>query len=104
MEKFLRVYEPLLHHNHCFILQIKQWLVEGYGRLPGYMDLTSEQLSRKIKLCQDLLNAFQVTESHLSIVKGVVYLELCQSLYQKKSKKDEVIEALNKGTLHTEHI
>uniref|UniRef100_A0A0K2V828 SET domain-containing protein n=1 Tax=Lepeophtheirus salmonis TaxID=72036 RepID=A0A0K2V828_LEPSM len=106
LEKFLKTYEPLLHPRHVFILQIKQFLIEGMGRLEGYnydkMDVNA--LSRKISLCQDLLEAFKYIENPLSFISGVVYLELTDTLYRKfllthdlsfkQSAKLKIVEAL----------
>lgn len=83
IDKFLTVYSNHLHPNHSFLLQLKQWLLEGIGRLPGITNQSIRSLlQRKLFLARDMLKATERLEATESFLRGVISLELCDALVQ----------------------
>ena len=82
LEKFHKAYEPYLHPTHAFLMQLKQWMFEAYGKLLQVANfekaLNDSQLreeignyiKRKITLGEELLQVFDKLEGKLSFIRG----------------------------------
>lgn len=71
-EAFLKRYCNVLHPNHYHCIYAKHSLSQLYGKIADYMiyELPEELLKRKITLCQELLQIFDVLEPGYSRLRG----------------------------------
>ena len=82
LEKFIKVYSPLLSDNHVFLLQLKMWMIEGLNRLP--CEMTKEAiLAKKIKLVHEVRKGMDRFESEFSYLNGILAIELVDSIIAK---------------------
>ena len=82
LEKFHAAYTPHLHPNHSFLMQLKQWMFEAYGKqvqeatssIPiapeSYQEVT-EWIRRAVQLGDELLAVFDKVEAELSFIRGI---------------------------------
>ena len=82
LEKFHAAYTPHLHPNHSFLMQLKQWMFEAYGKQvqeatssspiapDSYQDVT-EWIRRAVQLGDELLSVFDRVEAELSFIRGI---------------------------------
>jgi len=82
VKQMMSKYSNKLHKNHGVLVELKQIVVSGLGRLPGYTmeDMTESDHKQKILLCQDVLSVLQVVEPGLSLGRGLMLFELHSSL------------------------
>eukprot|EP00092_Neocalanus_flemingeri_P021681 GFUD01023519.1.p1 GENE.GFUD01023519.1~~GFUD01023519.1.p1 ORF type:complete len:518 (-),score=116.80 GFUD01023519.1:53-1606(-) len=75
-------YAGKLHKNHGVLTELKQYLISGMGRLPGYEmeDLKESDHKQKILLCQEVLEVLDKVEPGLSLGRGLMMFELHSSL------------------------
>ncbi|KAJ8923433.1 hypothetical protein NQ315_001992 [Exocentrus adspersus] len=83
MEKLLATLSVTFHPNHFLILELQQNMAGAYTRLPP----NKKNLSRKIALCQWLLNVFCKIEPGLSRMKALTLYELQSSLIDLSNKQ-----------------
>ncbi|XP_044760063.1 SET domain-containing protein SmydA-8-like isoform X2 [Coccinella septempunctata] len=78
LEFFLKKYRNVLHPNHYICLGVKLSLSQLYGKIDGYLiyELTDKQLSRKIEICKEIMQTFDVIEPGLTKLRGVTLYEL----------------------------
>ncbi|XP_023325963.1 histone-lysine N-methyltransferase ASHR1 [Eurytemora carolleeae] len=77
-EAFLRKYGQVLHSNHVIMISVKYSLAKMYGRMLGYeaTTLTDAQLKRKLELCEQVLDVFNIILPGNNRMRGVMLYEL----------------------------
>lgn len=78
IEMFMRKYSKTLHENHYVFLSAKHSLCQLYGKIDGFLinELSAEQLKRKERYCESLLEVIDVLEPGCSRLRGVVFYEM----------------------------
>lgn len=96
-KKYVNVLEPL----HFTMTNIKQSLIELYGRVPEYrlQELSDEQLQRKIDLCKDVMRVLDIFEPGKTRSRAMLLYEmhgpivvLSQSLFDKGKMDSETMK------------
>ena len=64
LEIFIETWSSMLHPNHSLLIGIKYYLCHFYGNAPGFLlkEMPLRFLTRKIKLCEELLNIARLLE------------------------------------------
>lgn len=64
LEIFIETWSSLLHPNHSLLIGIKYYLCHFYGNAPGFLlkEMSWRFLTRKMKLCEELLNIARILE------------------------------------------
>jgi hypothetical protein len=64
LEIFIETWSSLLHPNHSLLFGIKYYLCNFYGNAPGFLlkEMSWRFLTRKMKLCEELLNIARILE------------------------------------------
>lgn len=87
LEKFHAAYSPHLHPCHSFLMQLKQWMFEAYGKRvqeatvggpvapSSYQDVAG-WIRRAVQLGDELLAVFDKVEAELSFIRGM-YVVSC---------------------------
>ena len=79
LEKFHSAYAPFLHPNHSFLMQLKHWMFEAYGKSiqeataspnVGDHETVGNWIRRALQLGEELLGTFDKLEAKLSFIKG----------------------------------
>jgi len=75
-------YAGKLYKNHGVLTELKQYIISGLGRLPGYEmdDLKESDHKQKILLCQEVLEVLDIVEPGLTLGRGLMMFELHSSL------------------------
>ena len=75
-------YRGKLHKNHGVLTELKQFIVSGLGRLPGYEmeNLKESDHKQKIILCQEVLDVLDIVEPCVNLGRGLMMFELHSSL------------------------
>merc|ERR1712200_94854 len=78
MKNLLNKYKSKLDSNHGVLTELKQMIVSGYGRLPGYMveDMKEADHMIKIQLAQEILAVLDIVEPGLNLPRGLILFEL----------------------------
>ena len=78
IEMFMRKYSKTLHENHYVFLSAKHSLCQLYGKIDGFLinELSVEQLKRKERYCESLLEVIDVLEPGYSRLRGVILYEM----------------------------
>jgi len=93
-------YSGKLHKNHGVLTELKQYLISGMGRLPGYEmeDLKESDHKQKIILCQEVLDVLEIVEPGLTLGRGLMMFELHSSLvmvsnmeFEKKQNSGQLL-------------
>ena len=73
LKSILKVYTSKLHKNHTLVTEVKQLLVSGLGRLPGFTleELSDTDLRLKLVCCQQLLSMLDIISPGLTLGKVV---------------------------------
>lgn len=100
LEFFLKKYRNVLHPNHYICLAIKLSLSQLYGKIDNYLiyQLSDQQLSRKIELCKEIMQVFNIIEPGLTKLRGVTLYELHAPLMVLLTRQFE------RGTVKKEEI
>jgi len=71
-----------LHRNHSIMIELKQLLVSGLGRAPGFTmeEMGEEDIRLKILLCQQLLEVQDIVSPGLTLGRGLLLYELHSAL------------------------
>ncbi|CAH0386416.1 unnamed protein product, partial [Bemisia tabaci] len=77
-EEFLKKYEHFLSSSHYLMIGAKYSLCQLYGKIEDFMihELSTEQLRRKISLCEEVLQVADIVSPGLSVLRGTVMYEL----------------------------
>ncbi|KAF5288754.1 hypothetical protein FQA39_LY15245 [Lamprigera yunnana] len=91
MEAFLQKYRNVLHPNHYFCLHIKLFLSQVYGKVSGYIinDLSPEFLNRKMDICKEIMEVFDIIEPGFTRLRGVTLYELHAPIMMLTTKSYE---------------
>jgi len=75
-------YEGKLHKNHGLLTELKQFVISGLGRLPGFQmeDLREADHKQKVVLCNEVLAVLNKVDPGLSLGRGLMMFELHSSL------------------------
>ena len=78
LKLLLRKYATKLHRNHTLMIELKQLLVSGLGRLPGYLmeEMNYSDMRLKVMLCTQLLEVLDIVSPGLSLGRGLILFEL----------------------------
>lgn len=78
IETFMAKYSKVFHRNHYVFLSAKHSLCQLYGKVEGFLinEMSREELKRKQKHCEDLLEVIDVLEPGTSRLRGVILYEL----------------------------
>lgn len=82
VKQLLTKFSALLHKNNGVLVELKQILVSGIGRLPGFemQDLREADHKEKIVLCDEVLTVLNKVEPGLSLGRGLMLFELHSSV------------------------
>ena len=82
VKKVFNRYSGKLYKNHGVLTELKQYIISGLGRLPGYEmeDLKESDHKQKIILCQEVLEVLDIVEPGLTLGRGLMMFELHSSL------------------------
>ena len=82
VKDIFKKYAGKLHKNHGVLTELKQYLISGMGRLPGYEmdDLKESDHRQKVLLCQEALDVLDIVEPGMSLGRGLMMFELHSSL------------------------
>eukprot|EP00090_Calanus_glacialis_P007363 TRINITY_DN15811_c0_g1_i1.p1 TRINITY_DN15811_c0_g1~~TRINITY_DN15811_c0_g1_i1.p1 ORF type:complete len:518 (+),score=133.58 TRINITY_DN15811_c0_g1_i1:73-1626(+) len=82
VKDIFKKYARKLHKNHGVLTELKQYLISGMGRLPGYEmdDLKESDHRQKVLLCQEALDVLDIVEPGMSLGRGLMMFELHSSL------------------------
>ena len=71
-----------LHKNNGVMVELKQIVVSGLGRLPGFemQDLTESDHKEKIIFCDEVLTVLNRVEPGVSLGRGLMLFEMHSSL------------------------
>ena len=85
-------FSPYLHPNHGVLTELKQYLISGLGRLPGYSmtELKESDHLQKICLCKSVLEVLDIVDPGLSLGRGLMLYELHSSLVSVSNTQYEV--------------
>nr|XP_022917616.1 protein msta isoform X1 [Onthophagus taurus] len=85
-EEFLEKYKDILHPTNSHVLEVKYALSQMHGNMDGFLltdlgddlliDLTEEQIQRKIDVCKELLEIADVLEPGFSRFRGSLLYDL----------------------------
>jgi len=80
--RVLNKFSQFLHPNHGVLTELKQFLISGLGRLPGYAvaELKESDHLQKINLCKQVLEVLDVVDPGLSLGRGLMLFELHSTL------------------------
>jgi len=80
--RVLNKFAKLLHTNHGVLTELKQFLISGLGRLPGYAmaQLKESDHKQKILLCQEVLEVLDIVDPGLTLGRGLMLFELHSTL------------------------
>jgi len=80
--RVLSKFSPYLHPHHGVLTELKQYLVSGLGRLPGYTmaDLSQSDQVQKLVLCRQVLEVLDIVDPGLSLGRGLMLYELHSTL------------------------
>ena len=80
LEKFHAAYSGYLHPNHAFLMQLKHWMFESYGKriqeatavsvTSENHEIVAEWIRRAINLGEELLRYFDKLEGKFSFIRG----------------------------------
>ena len=75
-------YSDKLHKNNGVMVELKQIVVSGLGRLPGFemQDLTESDHKEKIIFCDEVLTVLNRVEPGLTLGRGLMLFEMHSSL------------------------
>lgn len=81
----------LLHENHYHLFALKHTLIQMYGHKPNYLlhQLSDEMLSKKISMCQQLLDVLDHIDPHtmrLTLYTGIVLYELHLAILEQNRR------------------
>ena len=73
LKSILKVYSTRLHKKHTLVTEVKQLLVSGLGRLPGFTmeELSDTDLRLKLVCCQQLLSLLDIISPGLTLGRVV---------------------------------
>merc|ERR1712130_296100 len=79
-------YSDKLHKNNRVMVELKQIVVSGLGRLPGYemQDLTESDHKEKIIFCDEVLTVLNRVEPVLTLGRGLMLFEMHSSLVMRE--------------------
>ena len=82
IRQLISKYSGKLHKNNGVVVELKQILIAGFGRLPGHTmnDLKESDHKEKIVLCHDVLTVLNKVEPGLALGRGLMLFELHSSL------------------------
>jgi len=85
-------FSPYLHPHHGVLTELKQYLISGLGRLPGYSvtELKESDHLQKICLCRSVLEVLDIVDPGLSLGRGLMLYELHSSLVSVSNIQYEV--------------
>lgn len=94
----------LLHENHYHLFALKHTLIQMYGHKPNYMlhELSDEILSRKILMCEHLLDVLDRIDPHmmrLTLYTGIVLYELHLAIVERNRRNVSGGKINDKNTL-----
>ena len=80
--RVLNKFSQLLHPNHGVLTELKQFLISGLGRLPGYaiVEMKESDHLQKISLCRQVLEVLDIVDPGLSLGRGLMLFELHSTL------------------------
>ena len=80
LEKFHAAYSGYLHPNHAFLMQLKHWMFESYGKriqeatavsvTSENHEIVAEWIRKAINLGEELLRYFDKLEGKFSFIRG----------------------------------
>jgi hypothetical protein len=82
VRKLLVQHTGLLHRNHGMMVDIKQMIISGLGRMPGFLmhELKESDHKEKIVLCNEVLTVLNRVDPGFSLGRGLMLFELHSSL------------------------
>lgn len=105
-ERFLEIYENVLHPTNCHALDVKYALVQMYEDMEGCIlvtknilrisisfffvaEISDDDLERKIELCQELLDVADILEPGLSKFRGLLLYDLQEAMVVQAKRRYE---------------
>ena len=87
VKDLLTKYSTLLYKNNGVMVELKQIVISGMGRLPGYQmhEMKEAQHKEKILLCHDVLSVLNKIEPGMTLGRGLMLFELHSSLVMVSS-------------------
>lgn len=81
-QKFFDAYQPYLHPNHAFLCLMEQKMCERIGRVQDMnaTNMNVDDWTRKITMARHLLLVYNKIEAPLSLLTGLISLELGEAL------------------------
>lgn len=82
----------LLHENHYHLFALKHTLIQMYGHKPNYLlhELSDDILSKKISMCEQLLNILDRIDPNtmrLTLYTGIVLYELHLAILERDRRE-----------------
>ncbi|ALC45151.1 CG18136, partial [Drosophila busckii] len=94
-EDFIYRHRIELHETNTHVLQAKYALTQLYGSAPGYSleELSEQDLTRKVQLCEELLQLANIFDSGWSMFRGNLLIELEEAIVTQALRLTEPTES-----------
>ncbi|XP_023349723.1 protein msta isoform X2 [Eurytemora carolleeae] len=100
LKRLINKYESKLHRQNGLLADLKQMLISGYGRLPGFQveDMNEADHKLKLRLVHEVLGALDIVDPGLSLGRGLLLFELHTTLvilsnleFEKKQNPNQLL-------------
>jgi len=97
VRNLLKKYSSKMHKNHGMLCELKQILISGYGRMPGFeaQDLKEADHRQKMIWCHEVLEVLEKVEPGLTLGRGLLMFELHTSLVMVSNQEFEQTQHLD---------